>query len=164
MNVFADDITIEDDMAVLVKYNTGATMTYHLTAYSVSFIQLPVIALAKTRLQPWEGYRVMFNGDKGRLELEVVESTHRNPQVKGEQACIREQLMLTMTLGGDAAGVVHGEQALPSEGHKKITLQELWKTPVDVPFAEASGGHGGSLRPCPCLELAVLSFSAFALC
>ena len=35
MNVFADDITIEDDMSVLVKYNTGATMTYHLTAYSV---------------------------------------------------------------------------------------------------------------------------------
>ena len=36
MNVFADDITIEDDMAVLVKYANGATMTYHLTAYSVS--------------------------------------------------------------------------------------------------------------------------------
>jgi len=36
MNVFAKDITIEDDMSVLVKYNTGATMTYHLTAYSVS--------------------------------------------------------------------------------------------------------------------------------
>lgn len=35
MNVFAKDITIEDDMSVLVKYNTGATMTYHLTAYSV---------------------------------------------------------------------------------------------------------------------------------
>jgi len=36
MNVFADDITIEDDMAVLVKYDNKATMTYHLTAYSVS--------------------------------------------------------------------------------------------------------------------------------
>lgn len=36
MNVFAEDITIEDDMSVLVKYGNGATMTYHLTAYSVS--------------------------------------------------------------------------------------------------------------------------------
>jgi hypothetical protein len=36
MNVFADNITIEDDMSVLVKYASGATMTYHLTAYSVS--------------------------------------------------------------------------------------------------------------------------------
>ncbi len=34
--MFADDITIEDDMAVLVKYDNKATMTYHLTAYSVS--------------------------------------------------------------------------------------------------------------------------------
>jgi hypothetical protein len=35
MNVFADDITIEDDMSVLVRYDNGANMTYHLTAYSV---------------------------------------------------------------------------------------------------------------------------------
>jgi hypothetical protein len=35
MNVFAEDITIEDDMSVLVKYANGVTMTYHLTAYSV---------------------------------------------------------------------------------------------------------------------------------
>lgn len=44
-NVFDGPVTIEDDMAVLVRYTRGATMTYHLTAYS-----------------PWEGYRVMFNG------------------------------------------------------------------------------------------------------
>ncbi|WP_419998996.1 Gfo/Idh/MocA family protein [Streptomyces boninensis] len=56
-NVFGDDITIEDDMSVLVRYDTGASMTYHLTAYS-----------------PWEGYRVAFNGTGGRLELEVEES------------------------------------------------------------------------------------------
>jgi hypothetical protein len=35
--VFADDITIEDDMSVLVRYDNGANMTYHLTAYSVRF-------------------------------------------------------------------------------------------------------------------------------
>ncbi|TFK64964.1 NAD(P)-binding protein [Pluteus cervinus] len=59
-NVFAPGIGIEDDMSVMVKYNTGATLTYHLTAYS-----------------PWEGYRVNFNGSHGRLELEVVESEYR---------------------------------------------------------------------------------------
>src|SRR6185437_11718649 len=58
-NVFGPGVTIEDDMAVLVRYAGGATMTYHLTAYS-----------------PWEGYRVMFNGSRGRLELEVVENDH----------------------------------------------------------------------------------------
>ena len=44
------------------RYATGATMTYHLTAYA-----------------PWEGYRVMVNGSRGRLELEVVESDHVAP-------------------------------------------------------------------------------------
>ncbi|HET6743028.1 MAG TPA: gfo/Idh/MocA family oxidoreductase, partial [Kribbella sp.] len=57
-NVFGAGVSIEDDMAVLVGYDTGATMTYHLTAYA-----------------PYEGYRVMFNGSAGRLELNVEEST-----------------------------------------------------------------------------------------
>ena len=47
-------------MAVLVRYDSGASMSYHLTAYS-----------------PWEGYRVAFNGTGGRLELDVAENTWR---------------------------------------------------------------------------------------
>jgi predicted dehydrogenase len=65
-NVFAPGITIEDDMAVLVRYDSGATMSYHLTAYA-----------------PWEGYRLEVNGSKGRLELEVVESDHVEPALSG---------------------------------------------------------------------------------
>ncbi len=63
-NVFGDGITIEDDMAVLVRYSNRATLSYHLTTYS-----------------PWEGYRVAFNGTQGRLELHVVE----NAYVSGKQ-------------------------------------------------------------------------------
>lgn len=62
-NVFAPGVSIEDDMAVLVRYATGATLTYHLTAYS-----------------PWEGYRIAFNGSEGRLELLVEESTWTRPR------------------------------------------------------------------------------------
>ena len=58
-NVFADGISIEDDMGVLVRYDSGATMSYHLTAYS-----------------PWEGFRVAFNGTRGRLEYEVQENSY----------------------------------------------------------------------------------------
>ncbi len=61
-SVFGDGISIEDDMAVLVRYRNKATMSYHLTAYS-----------------PWEGYRVAFNGTTGRLEYEV----HENSYVSG---------------------------------------------------------------------------------
>ncbi|QNP74302.1 Gfo/Idh/MocA family oxidoreductase [Streptomyces roseirectus] len=57
-NVFAPGVTIEDDMAVLVRYASGASLTYHLTAYA-----------------PWEGYRIAFNGSEGRLELLVEETT-----------------------------------------------------------------------------------------
>ncbi|WP_328421469.1 Gfo/Idh/MocA family protein [Streptomyces sp. NBC_00443] len=62
-NAFAPGVSIEDDMAVLVRYATGATLTYHLTAYS-----------------PWEGYRIAFNGSEGRLELLVEESTWTRPR------------------------------------------------------------------------------------
>ncbi|GAQ67892.1 Gfo/Idh/MocA family protein [Streptomyces scabiei] len=68
-NVFAPGVSIEDDMAVLVRYESGATLTYHLTAYS-----------------PWEGYRVAFNGSEGRVELLVEESTWTRPHVRGTGA------------------------------------------------------------------------------
>jgi predicted dehydrogenase len=62
-NVFSDGISIEDDVALVIRYSTGAAVSYHLTAYS-----------------PWEGYRVALNGTEGRLELEAVErSFARSP-------------------------------------------------------------------------------------
>ena len=70
----------------------------------------------------------MFNGDKGRLELEVVESSYRQAK----------------TRGGATEGLVHGEKALPNEGSSKITLQQLWGTKENVPFEIGVGGHGKS--------------------
>ncbi|SDY10063.1 Oxidoreductase family, C-terminal alpha/beta domain [Micromonospora pattaloongensis] len=111
-NVFAPGVTIEDDMAVLARYSTGATMTYHLTAYA-----------------PWEGYRVMFNGSRGRLELEVVESDFVSPYAAGE-------------LKGAA---LHGVQAAVEEGWTKLTLRPFWEQPRSVPVSGYTrGGHGGA--------------------
>ncbi len=77
-SVFSDGISVEDDMAVLVRYNTGATMSYHLVAYA-----------------PWEGYRVMVNGTEGRLELDVEEFSY----VSGGQAGLgRGEGRTTLTL------------------------------------------------------------------
>jgi hypothetical protein len=73
----------------------------------------------------------MFNGDKGRLELEVVESAYRVPKVKGS--------------GGE--GLVHGTEELPEEGHTKIILHPLWEKPQDVPFEVRKGGHGELIEP-----------------
>ena len=111
-NVFDGEISIEDDMAVLVRYATGATMSYHLTAYS-----------------PWEGYRVMFNGSAGRLELEVVESRWQPPLGRVDTA----------------GGTIHGEVEMANAGGATISVRRIWEPPVDVPVdtARGSGGHGG---------------------
>jgi len=108
-NVFSDGISIEDDMAVLVRYESGATMTYHLTAYS-----------------PWEGYRVMFNGTKGRLELEVEERSYvsgaaQDPNQPGQP--ITEPIDRT-----------------------RLTLRPLWEVPRRIEVEEGAGGHGGGDR------------------
>jgi predicted dehydrogenase len=55
--VFRPDIDIEDTMNVMVKYNTGATLSYSLNAFNA-----------------WEGYTIAFNGTKGRLEHGIQEN------------------------------------------------------------------------------------------
>ncbi|KAI9375577.1 hypothetical protein BJX61DRAFT_531520 [Aspergillus egyptiacus] len=99
-SVFGDGISIEDTMGVMVRYRSGAVLTYSLTAYA-----------------PWEGFRVMFNGSKGRLEVEVVEQSYVNSG--GEQSL---------------------EGALES---RRILLRPLFGKPVEVEIPEGSGGHGG---------------------
>jgi len=54
--VFRPEISIEDTMNVIVKYKTGATLSYSLNAFNA-----------------WEGYTIAFNGTKGRLEHSIVE-------------------------------------------------------------------------------------------
>ena len=55
--VFSSEIDIEDTMCLVVRYKSGAMMSYSLN----SFV-------------PWEGYSIAFNGTKGRLE-HVAEET-----------------------------------------------------------------------------------------
>lgn len=59
--VFAPRIDIEDTMNVLVRYNTGTTLSYSLNAFN-----------------SWEGYTIAFNGTKGRLEHTLVEQVYIN--------------------------------------------------------------------------------------
>jgi predicted dehydrogenase len=59
-NVFGEPITIEDTMAVIVRYRNGVTLSYCLIAYC-----------------PWEGLRVAITGTKGRIEMDIEETvTH----------------------------------------------------------------------------------------
>ncbi|MEV7090738.1 Gfo/Idh/MocA family oxidoreductase [Streptomyces sp. NPDC093085] len=108
-NVFALGVTIEDDMAVLVRYASGATMSYHLTAYS-----------------PWEGYRIAFNGSRGRLELLVEESTWARPAATA-----------------DGGAVLHGAAVGDTAGRTELLLRPFWEEPREVKVVTGEGGHGG---------------------
>jgi predicted dehydrogenase len=55
--VFDPAIDIYDKMGAVISYENGAQATYSLTAYS-----------------PYEGYRIAFNGTKGRIESHIHES------------------------------------------------------------------------------------------
>ncbi len=111
-NVFGEGITIEDDMGALVRYRNGATMSYHLTTYS-----------------PWEGYRAAFNGTKGRLELQVIESAY----VSG------------MTDDHNFSKNVKGAAETAVEEPTTLTLQKLWEKPQEIQIPQTnSGGHGGA--------------------
>ncbi len=108
-SVFSDGISIEDDMSVMVRYKNRATMTYHLTAFS-----------------PWEGYRVMFNGTKGRLEYEVTE----NPYVSGSN---------NDTNRPD----IRDAQKIEVHESARILVRPLHSSPLEIEVASDEGGHGG---------------------
>jgi predicted dehydrogenase len=55
--VFKNDINIFDKMAATIKYANGVQVAYSLTAYS-----------------PYEGYRIAFNGTKGRIDAWIQQS------------------------------------------------------------------------------------------
>ena len=74
---------------------------------------------------------------KGRLELQVVETCFRLPQLKHDDDPARQD-------GGGGGGVVHGERALPNEGESTLVLHPLWAAPRPVPFEQrTTDGHGG---------------------
>jgi predicted dehydrogenase len=98
--VFRPDIDIEDTMNVVVKYDNNVTMSYSLNAFN-----------------SWEGYYIMFNGTKGRIEHQIQEKIY----VSGtdtEQGGIKE--------GGTSTKVI----PLRGQGY-------------DVKVWSGKGGHGG---------------------
>lgn len=113
-DVFDAGIDIEDNVAVVVDYAGGATMTYSLNAHS-----------------PWEGYTVSINGTRGRVELRVVE--RGAIRVDGDG-----RVVLDPSATPDAVPVA----ASRPEG-EQLLLQRHWKGAEEVAIPQGRGGHGG---------------------
>ncbi|MFI6477214.1 Gfo/Idh/MocA family protein [Nonomuraea sp. NPDC050663] len=108
-DVFAPGITIEDNMSVLVRYSGGAQLTYNLVAHA-----------------PSEGYRVVFNGTGGRIELTVCERTWTPPHA---------------AIDPSAASKEH-----VTDAWEKLVLHRLWEPPQEIEIEQGAGGHGGGDR------------------
>lgn len=115
-SVFDEDITIEDNIAVIVDYARGATLDYSLNAHS-----------------PWEGYRVAVNGTRGRAELTVVE---RGALLVDAAGRIR---VVDPSAAEDA---VTAETGRPAGEH--LVVQRHFESAREISIPRARGGHGGA--------------------
>lgn len=118
-DVFSPGITIEDNAAVLVTYESGAFLTYSLNAHS-----------------PWEGYRVSVNGAAGRAELDVVERGHVRSVSDGG---INGRPAVDPMMSAEKPGT--GTDVRPSS--ERLVVQRHWEPAYTVPIPRGPGGHGG---------------------
>ena len=125
-DVFDAGITIEDNIAVIADYDSGATLSYALNAHA-----------------PWEGYRVAVNGTRGRAELEVVE---RGAVTVGDDGALvldpSAQKDPRADAAAGAADATPGAAPLRPSGERLI-VQNHWGLAREVPIENGDGAHGG---------------------
>jgi predicted dehydrogenase len=107
-NVFRDDIDIYDTMSLTAKYRCGAFLTYSLVAYS-----------------PYEGFRVTFTGDRGRLEQTVFKPSHLILGQSEKELSAQQNRQGGKSLNGE------------------IVVQKLFNESRKIPLKTAEGGHWG---------------------
>ena len=128
-SVFSDDISIEDTMGVIVRYNTSAILTYSLNAY-----------------MPWEGFCVSINGSKGRIEYKVVEKSYINAGGDREdEGALKQKNIRVFPMFG-APYDVHVEEAEGSHGGgDAVMLEDIFGNPEPDRFKRAAGVEDGIL-------------------
>lgn len=108
-NVFRDDIDIYDSMSALVEYRNGMRLNYSLHAFC-----------------PYEGFRVSFTGDKGRLEFTEYHSSH--------------------LIVGQTNEELSAEQALKTGEDEscRLVIHPLFGKSQRLPVWKGDGAHGGA--------------------
>ncbi|MBZ0303357.1 MAG: Gfo/Idh/MocA family oxidoreductase [Anaerolineae bacterium] len=107
-NVFGEPVTIEDTMAVTARYRSGALLSYSLVAYA-----------------PWEGFKVMVTGTKGRAEMDIIES------VEG------------VIIGSDDEAR-NLEASKGTFKYSQIRVYPMFAQPYEAEIPSSKGGHGGA--------------------
>ncbi|MCL2068893.1 MAG: Gfo/Idh/MocA family oxidoreductase [Oscillospiraceae bacterium] len=128
-SVFSEDISIEDTMGALVKYKTGAILTYSLNAY-----------------MPWEGFIVNFNGSKGRIEMKVVEKSYINAGgEKGDEGAAVGKSLTVHPMFGKPWEEKVVEKPGGHGGGDPVLLNDIFGVPDHDPFNRAASHVDGAM-------------------
>jgi predicted dehydrogenase len=119
--VWREDIDIFDKMAVQIKYANNVQVSYSLTTYS-----------------PYEGYRIAFNGTKGRLEAWIKE---RQPWTEPP----KDEIRLTTNFG--KTQLINVPHAEGGHGGGDVRLKDkIFKDPnLADPLRQAAGTRDGAM-------------------
>ncbi|WP_338552437.1 Gfo/Idh/MocA family oxidoreductase [Paenibacillus sp. KS-LC4] len=127
-SVFGDGINIEDTMGVMVRYKNNAILTYSLNAYL-----------------PWEGYRIAFNGTKGRIEMEIVEQSYVNSGgEKSQEGALKGKRIIVYPMFGAPYNVEVEEGIGGHGGGDPVLLNDIFGTPLEDKFNRAANHVDGA--------------------
>lgn len=107
--IFADRVDIEDNVSVQIRYKKGTVASYTLTAHS-----------------PYEGLKIVFNGENGRMEVSDLRTGYYGEHKVREIKVFDRQGKMTLYENPE-------KDVIPAslEGADQITI-------------DVAGGHGGS--------------------
>lgn len=119
--VFREDIDIYDKMAVQIRYMNGVQVSYSLTSYS-----------------PYEGYRIAFNGTKGRLDAWIKES-------QPWEEVAQDELRLTKNFGTSEVIIIPHGGGGHGGGDARLK-DKLFKDPsLADPYRQSAGTRDGAM-------------------
>lgn len=117
--VWKEDIDIFDKMAVQIRYANKVQVSYSLTAYS-----------------PYEGYRIAFNGTKGRIDAWIKESQPWEEEPYDE-------IQVTANFGKREIIRIPNNEAGHGGGDTRLRKQVF--TPGDDPYHQSAGSRDGAM-------------------
>jgi predicted dehydrogenase len=118
--VFREDINIFDKMAASIKYANDVQVSYSLTTYS-----------------PYEGYRIAFNGMKGRLEAWVKE---RQPWEEEPY----DEIHITTNFGQREIIKISNQETGHGGGDDRLK-DKIFLPGVADPYRQSAGTRDGAL-------------------
>ena len=118
--VFKNDINIFDKMAASIRYKNGVQVSYSLTAYS-----------------PYEGYRIAFNGTKGRIDAWIQESKPVN-DVDYDQIILFKNFSKRQYINVPHGTSGHG-------GGDDLLRDQIFLPDISDPLQQCAGARDGAL-------------------